>query len=187
MLQAVDDTVSRSFGSTAPGQVAGALDRQNADDVASGGNSAVEGIPYRVALLCAQQRLRTVLRLALQAADYEVVEWHHLTAPSDRFVAAVVVDLDSLGKDVSSALSLLDTWCVDESTSLLFISVYPLDLRSLQRAGPCDELQPPFSPIVLIDRVRHLLRRATLRLVPRSGSGQPGIMDSSGAISPGEP
>ena len=50
----------------------------------------------------------------------------------------------------------LGAWCVDEFTSLLFISVYPLDLRSLQRDGSCDDLQPPFSPIDLSERVRRL-------------------------------
>ena len=84
--------------------------------------------PNKVAVLCAQDRLRTILRLSLQADDHDVVEWNHRSVPDDPSVAVIVIDLDSLGHDVPGMLDLLDTWGVDESTSLLFISVYPLDL-----------------------------------------------------------
>jgi hypothetical protein len=75
MVQASDDTFSGTSGSTAPSQVAGAQVSRIAERVATDRTPAVEVVPFRVALLCAQQRLRTILRLALLAADYEVVEW----------------------------------------------------------------------------------------------------------------
>jgi hypothetical protein len=115
-----------------------------------------ERVGDTVAILCAQQRLRTILRLALQADDHEVLEWDHRREPADLTVATVVIDLDSLYQDVPGVLRLLGHWGVDEAAALLFIAVYPLDLRSIGWVGPCDALQPPFSPLVLADRVRRL-------------------------------
>ena len=87
------------------------------------------GVRGKIAVLCAQERLRTILRLSLQADDHDVVEWNHRSAPDDPSVAAIIIDLDSLGHDVLGTLDLLGSWGIDESISLLFISVYPLDLR----------------------------------------------------------
>ena len=111
----------------------------------------------RVAVLCQQARFRLLLRLSLVTAGYEVAEWRTQDAPADPDVAAVVVDLDSLGRDVPGTLALLAAWCIPDAAPVLFISVYPLDLHGLERAGPYAELQPPFSPDALADRVRRLV------------------------------
>jgi hypothetical protein len=145
------------------------------------------GTPGKVAVLCAQERLRTILRLSLQADDYDVVDWNHRSGPGDPSVAAIVIDLDSLGHDVPGTLDLLCGWGIDESTSLLFISVYPLDFRPAQRIGSYDVLQPPFSPAVLMERVRRLLRSNVS--VPRPGAhnGSPIIGNGAEAAPRGEP
>jgi hypothetical protein len=72
----------------------------------------------------------------------------------------MVVDLDSLRQGVRDVQTLLRAWCVAETTALLFISVYPLELGSLRHDGPYDELQPPFPPEELANRVGRLLARA---------------------------
>jgi hypothetical protein len=131
-----------------------------------------DGLTHKVALLCAQERLRTLLQLSLQAADHEVVVWSHLAAPDQPIVDAVVMDLDSLGQDVPGVLDLLGAWGVGESTALLFISVYPFDLRALHRTGSYDALQPPFSPVLLGDRVRRLLRRGSPPTAPGPTDGR---------------
>jgi hypothetical protein len=130
------------------------------------------GLTRKVALLCTQERLRALLQLSLQAADHEVVVWSHLTAPDQPNVDAVVVDLDSLGQNVPDVLDLLGAWGVGESTALLFISVYPLDLRTLHWTGPYDALQPPFAPVSFSDRVRRLLRRGAPPPVPGCRDGR---------------
>ena len=111
----------------------------------------------RVAVLCQQPRLRLLLRLSLMTAGYEVVEWGTRGAPAETGVDTVVVDLDSLGRDVSSAQALLASWGVPATVPVLFISVYPLDLPALERLGPYAALQPPFSPVAFADRVRRLV------------------------------
>ena len=57
----------------------------------------------------------------------------------------------------------------------------------VQRIGPYDDLQPPFSPVVLIERVRRLLRDSTP--VPRPGTqnGSPIIGNGAEAAPRGEP
>ena len=119
----------------------------------------------RVAVLCPQSRLRRLLRLSLLADGYDVVEWSGATRPQDPGVDALVADLDSLRQGVSGVLARLREWCVGEATAVLFISVYPLDLPSLdlQSLGhnrPLDGLQPPFPPMELPDRLRRLLDMA---------------------------
>ena len=111
----------------------------------------------RVAVLCQQARLRVLLRLSLITAGYAVAEWGTKGAPAEPGVDAVVVDLDSLGRDVPGTLALLAAWRVSEAAPVLFISVYPLDLPRLERSGPYGALQPPFSPVALADRVRRLV------------------------------
>jgi hypothetical protein len=143
--------------------------------------------PDKVAVLCAQDRLRTVLRLSLQADDHDVIEWNHRTAPDDPSVTAIVIDLDSLGRDAPGTLDLLDSWGVDSSTPLLFISVYPLDLRLVQRIGSYDVLQPPFPPAVLIERVRRLVQRSAPVRRPGARNGSPIIGDGAEAAPRGEP
>ena len=83
--------------------------------------------------------------------------------PTDPGVDAVVADLDSLRQGAQDVLTLLREWCVVEATALLFISVFPLELRSLRHAGPYDELQPPYPPDELSERIRRLLERAGSR------------------------
>jgi DNA-binding response OmpR family regulator len=145
------------------------------------------GTPDKVAVLCAQERLRTILRLSLQADDHDVVEWNHRSGPGDPSVAAIVLDLDSLGHDVPGTLDLLSGWGIDESTSLLFISVYPLDLRLVQWIGSYDVLQPPFSPVVLIERVRRLIRRSAPGPRPGARNGSLIMGDGAEAAPRGEP
>jgi hypothetical protein len=111
----------------------------------------------RVAVLCQQARFRLLLRLSLVTAGYEVAEWGMQDAPVDPGVDTVVVDLDSLGRDVTGALALLAAWRIPEAAPVLLISVYPLDLHGLERPGPYAALQPPFSPDALADRVRRLV------------------------------
>jgi hypothetical protein len=73
---------------------------------------------------------------------------------------------------LTSVLALLGRWGVSEMTSLLFISVYPLELRELHYGGPYDELQPPFAPEELTGRVGRLVERAASK---RPGSGTPAL------------
>jgi two-component system KDP operon response regulator KdpE len=113
----------------------------------------------RIAVLCPQPRLRRLLRVSLLADGYEVVEWSTASRPKNPGVDAVVADLDSLRQEAQDVLTLLREWCVAEATALLFISVYPLELRSLRHGGPYDELQPPYPPDELSDRIRRLLER----------------------------
>jgi hypothetical protein len=111
----------------------------------------------RVAVVCQQARFQVLLRLSLVTAGYEVAEWDAQCAPADPGVDAVVVDLDSLGRDISGALALLAAWRVPATAPVLFISVHPLDLHGLEQPGPYDALQPPFSPGALADCVRRLV------------------------------
>ena len=124
-----------------------------------------------VAVLCAQPRLRRILRLSLEGDECVVVEWDHRCGSPDPDVAVVVVDLDSLGQDAPGALDLLGGWGVDDATPVLFISVYPFDAPTLQRAELYDALQPPFSPDVLVDRVLRLLQRSTRSPIPIREAG----------------
>jgi hypothetical protein len=110
-----------------------------------------------VALLCPELRLRRILRLSLLADDQDVVEWSTADVSQKPEVAAVVADLDSLCWDVPALLERLRSWGIGEGVALLLISVYPIDLHGLDRVGPSDSLQPPFSPQTLASRVRHLL------------------------------
>jgi hypothetical protein len=122
----------------------------------------------RVAVFCPQSRLRRLLRLSLVAGGYDVVEWSSTSQPKDRCIDAIVADLDSLRQAAHGVLTLLREWCIAGTTPLLFISVYPLELRSLGHGGPYDGLQPPFPPEELADRVRRLFEQA------RSDSAHPG-------------
>lgn len=126
----------------------------------------------RIALLCQQSRLRRLLRLSLLTDGYDVVEWASASRPEDPRVDAVVVDLDSLRQGVEGVLTLLREWCIAETTSLLFISVYPLELRALRHDGPYDGLQPPFPPEEIPDRVGRLLKRVASRSANLDPSAQ---------------
>ena len=114
----------------------------------------------RVAVLCPHPRLRRLLRLSLMADGYDVVEWSSGSRPRDRCIDAVVADLDSLRQAAQGVLTLLCEWCIARTTPLLFISVYPLELRSLGHGGAYDGLQPPFPPEELADRIRRLFEQA---------------------------
>lgn len=115
--------------------------------------------PGRIALLCPRSRLRRLLHVSLQTDGYEIVEWDVESRPNDAHAAVVVADLDSLALDVPQLLALLRAWDVPDLAALLVISVYPLDLHELDRRGPYDALQPPFSPDELASHVRHVLQR----------------------------
>jgi hypothetical protein len=134
-------------------------------------DAASDAGPIRgaVAVLCAQPRFSRLLRLSLEGDERQVVEWDHQQGPPDPHAAVVVVDLDSLGLHAPGALDLLAGWGVDDATPVLFISVYPFDAPALHRAGPYDALQPPFSPIVLGNRVLELLQRSTSKPATASG------------------
>ena len=110
-----------------------------------------------VALLCPERRLRRILWLSLTADHQRVVEWERAEAAPGVSIAAAVADLDSLACDVPELLRRLRAGAVAEHVALLLISIYPLDLHRLDRAGPADALQPPFSPQALAFRVRRLL------------------------------
>lgn len=111
----------------------------------------------RVALLCPEARLGRILRLALQADGYHVLEWSAAAAPWAAPVDAVVVDLDGARWRPSAAVATLRAWGVDDATALLLISVYPPEPEPHERRGRLDYLQPPFAPEELTARLRRLL------------------------------
>ena len=114
-----------------------------------------------VALLCPEARLRRILRLALRADGYDVVEWGDAsTPPSAPPVDAVVVDLDGLRCRPPAAIAALRARGVEDATALLLISVYPSEPDCPERAGPLDYLQPPFALQEFAGRVGRLLVNA---------------------------
>jgi hypothetical protein len=111
----------------------------------------------RIALLCPEARLRRILRLALQADGFEIVEWSPASWPRAATVDAVVADLDGLRWRPPIALAAFRASGVAETTALLLISVYPPEPDRFERAGPLDYLQPPFAPAEFTARLRRLL------------------------------
>jgi DNA-binding response OmpR family regulator len=117
------------------------------------------GLP--VALVCPEHRLKLVLRLALEAAGYAVLDWSHLPgAVHAGEPGALVVDLDSASLRPSTAIARLGAWGVAPTTPLLFISVYPPERHNGRHGAPTEYLQPPFAPQEFLRRVRRLLARA---------------------------
>ena len=112
-----------------------------------------------VALVCREARLRTVLRLALEADGYAVEPCEQLTLGTASAPSAIVVDLDSLRLDAPSAVAALRAGGVPDATPLLLVSVYPPASGDLARAGPTDYLQPPFAPQEFARRLRRTGQR----------------------------
>jgi DNA-binding response OmpR family regulator len=112
-----------------------------------------------VLLVCPELRLRRMLDLMLVADGYEVVTWPG-GGPLARAPGAIVVDLDGLHCRPPTAVALLRAGGVDTARPLLLISVYPPEGAPLDRVGPLDYLQPPFSPRELSERLTRLLRPA---------------------------
>ena len=116
-----------------------------------------------VAVLCPEPRLRRILRLALEADGYLVVEWSAGAAPAAPPAALVVADLDSLRWPARCALARLRRLGVAEQTAVLLISVYPPEDAQVEGPGLLDYLQPPFGPRELAARAGWLLERAGAR------------------------
>ncbi len=173
MGKAPGDEVGAASACTSDDGANGVAARRRTDPEAASDGLASHAQRCQVALLCPEERLRRLLRLSLLTDGYDIVEWGGAVRPPDPWVAAVVADLDSLGRDVPDVLALLGAWGVADETSFLFISVYPLDPRGLPHSGPYDALQPPFSPEELTDRVRHLLDRAATNPAGRAPPGAP--------------
>jgi DNA-binding response OmpR family regulator len=124
------------------------------------------GLP--VALVCPEHRLKLVLRLALEAAGYAVLDWSHLPgAVHAGEPGALVVDLDSASLRPSTAIARLGAWGVAPTTPVLFISVYPPERHNGRHAAPTEYLQPPFAPQEFLRRVGRLLARAEARPRPK--------------------
>ncbi len=111
-----------------------------------------------VALVGRAPRLRRVLRLALEDADYHVLEGESLALPWTT-VAAVVVDLDSLGLRPAGLLSSLRTRGLAAAAPLVLVSVYPPEGALPAWRGPLEYLQPPFAPAEIVYRIRRALDR----------------------------
>jgi DNA-binding response OmpR family regulator len=119
------------------------------------------GVGLPVALVCPEQRLKLVLRLALEAAGYGVLDWSHLPgAVQAGEPGALVVDLDSASLRPSTAVTRLGVWGISPTTPVLFISVYPSERPDGRHTAPTEYLQPPFAPEEFLRRVRRLLARA---------------------------
>jgi hypothetical protein len=114
-----------------------------------------------VALVSAQPRLRRILRLALDAAGYAVLETPGLpTDPPAAGLHAAVVDIDSLGLSPREAIREMRGQGMSNSMPVLFISIYPHERDSLPRRQPTDHLQPPSQFVRRKRRLAQLLAAA---------------------------
>jgi DNA-binding response OmpR family regulator len=133
-------------------------------------------VPQTIALVCAEPRLRRILRLALEIGGYTVRDCPHLwDLPALGAVVAAVVDLDSL-RPLPIALGPQPReYGLPDALPTIFISVYPAEVAEQPRSGPTDYLQPPFPADEIASRVGRLLR----------ASGQPHAADGlGGSLSP---
>ena len=113
-----------------------------------------------VALVCGEPRLRRLLRLALEAGGYLVLDGaEEATWLAETNAIAAVVDLDSLRR-CARTTARLGPWGAPDRLPALFISVYPAAPVDDRRAGPTDYLQPPFPPDELVRRLSRLLSGA---------------------------
>jgi DNA-binding NtrC family response regulator len=116
------------------------------------GEPVRDGDDKVVALVGRAARLRRVLRLALEDAGYGVLERDALLLPRGR-LAAVVVDLDSLGTRPAAVVAALTAQGLADTTPIVLISVYPPESRAPTHRGPLDYLQPPFAPSAIVERL----------------------------------
>jgi hypothetical protein len=109
-----------------------------------------------IALLCPEARLRRLLRLALLADGYDVLEWER-AAPLPGSTRAIVADLDSLRLRRDSALAALQVGGVAADIPIVLISIYPPEAARSESERRLVYLQPPFAPSELSGRLAALL------------------------------
>jgi hypothetical protein len=76
-------------------------------------------------LLCPEPRLRRILRIALAADGFSVLEWNDPTALLTSPVTGVVADLDSLRWQPSAARAHISQLGVECALPLLLICIQP--------------------------------------------------------------